>query len=169
MPVCLILLNDNDLQSYDMRYYLNNFSETVSNSTVTQQQAKILNGVNLILIWEMTLLCLGMSVFLLKYIIIGSEINKKYLSTSVLLTEQMNIYFKMEKHPEKKESLNQANSVLQLCQRLLSELESPYKVSGIVMSPFLFQIVRAIILSAFSGVISEFLGFKLKLWKIKAG
>lgn len=122
-----------------------------------------------LILWEMTILCVGMSVFLLKYIIIGSEINKRYLATSILLTEQMNIYFKMDKHLDKKEKLSQANSVLQLSQRLLSELESPYKISGIVMSPLLFQIIRAIVLSAFSGVISELLGFKLKLWKIKTG
>jgi len=119
-------------------------------------------------LWEITAWCGGMSIFLLKFIIIGSEINKKYLSTSVLLTEQMNIYFRMDQKPEQKDELQKANQVLQLCSRLLTELEGPYKLSGVAMSPLLYQLLRVIVLSAFSGVVSELVGFKLKLWKIKA-
>jgi hypothetical protein len=35
------------------------------------------------------------------------------------------------------------------------------------MSPLLYNVTRMIILSAFSGAVSEMLGIKLKLWKIK--
>lgn len=47
------------------------------------------------------------------------------------------------------------------------ELESPFKISGLSANPFLYNITKVIILSAFSAVLSEILGFKLKLYKIK--
>ena len=80
-------------------------------------------------------------------------------------------------------------------QKLIKEIESPFKVYGLTMNPLLYNITRMVILSAFSGilkkisqifsnnftafwvkifnekkvVVSETLGFKLKLWKIKGG
>lgn len=110
---------------------------------------------------------IGISIFVLQFITIGSEINKKYLSTSVLLTEQLNLFFKMDQKPDQKAEYSKANHVLQLCSRLIAEVESPYKFSGMAMSPVMYQLLRVFVLSAFSGIVSEFLGFKLKLWKIK--
>ena len=75
----------------------------------------------------------------------------------------------MERKPHKKDALSRANAVLGLAVKLIKEIESPFKVYGLVMSPWLYNITRMVILSAFSGVVSEMLGFKLKLWKIKTG
>lgn len=47
------------------------------------------------------------------------------------------------------------------------ELESPFKISGLSANPLLYTTVKVVILSALSGVLSEMLGFKLKLHKIK--
>lgn len=47
------------------------------------------------------------------------------------------------------------------------ELDSPFKISGICANHYLYTITKVVILSALSGVLSEMLGFKLKLHKIK--
>ena len=73
----------------------------------------------------------------------------------------------MEQKPFKKEQFSLANNVLKLAAELLKELDSPFKISGIAANPLLYNISRVVILSAFSGVLTEMLGFKLKLWKIK--
>jgi len=49
----------------------------------------------------------------------------------------------------------------------LQELESPFKISGLSANPYLYNITKVVILSAFSAVLTELLGFKLKLYKIK--
>ena len=43
------------------------------------------------------------------------------------------------------------------------ELESPFKISGFIMSPLLSNIIRVVVLSLFSGVMSDILGFRLKV------
>ena len=53
------------------------------------------------------------------------------------------------------------------CVSFWQELESPFKVSGLSANPFLYNTTKVIILSAFSAVLTELLGFKLKLHKIK--
>jgi len=50
---------------------------------------------------------------------------------------------------------------------VLKELETPFKISGLSANPYLFTTIKVVILSALSGVLSEVLGFKLKLHKIK--
>lgn len=50
---------------------------------------------------------------------------------------------------------------------ILQELETPFKISGLNANPYLYTTVKVVILSALSGVLSEMLGFKLKLHKIK--
>ena len=47
------------------------------------------------------------------------------------------------------------------------ELESPFKISGLSANPYLYNLTKVVVLSALSGVMSEMLGFKLKLHKIK--
>ena len=74
----------------------------------------------------------------------------------------------MEKNPKKKEELLIANNVLKLASKLLKELEGPYKLHGFIMNPLLSNITRVTVLSLFSGVMSDILGFRLRLWKIKA-
>ncbi|XP_065652023.1 protein PHTF2 isoform X3 [Hydra vulgaris] len=118
--------------------------------------------------WELTAWSLVLGVFLIRFIALGSDINRKYKNTSILLTEQINLYLQMEKNPNKKEDLLIANNVLKLASKLLKELEGPFKVSGFIMNPLLSNITRVMVLSLFSGVMSDILGFRLRLWKIKA-
>lgn len=114
------------------------------------------------LIWS-----IGLGIFLLRFMTLGTKINRKYRSISVIITEQINLYLQIEQKPNKKEELMVANSVLKLAADLLKELESPFKISGFCANPLLYTTVKVVILSALSGVLSEMLGFKLKLHKIK--
>ncbi|CAG12239.1 unnamed protein product, partial [Tetraodon nigroviridis] len=104
---------------------------------------------------------------LLRFVTLGSETCKKYSNASILLTEQINLYLKMEKKPNKKEELTLVNNVLKLATKLLKELDTPFRLYGLTMNPLLYNITQVVILSAVSGVISDLLGFNLKLWKIK--
>uniref|UniRef100_A0A6I8PGQ8 Round spermatid basic protein 1 n=1 Tax=Ornithorhynchus anatinus TaxID=9258 RepID=A0A6I8PGQ8_ORNAN len=115
-----------------------------------------------LLIWELALL-----LFLLHLASLGSETNKKYSNISVLLTEQVNLYLKMEKKPNKKEQLTLVNNVLKLATKLLKELDTPFRLYGLTMNPLIYNITRVVILSAVSGIISDLLGFNIRLWKIK--
>ena len=87
--------------------------------------------------------CSSLSLFLLRFVTLGSETSKKYSNTSILLTEQVhrnqhaldqtclqtvplihcvsqiNLYLKMEKKPNKKEELTLVNNVLKLATKLL--------------------------------------------------
>uniref|UniRef100_A0A8C8VMX0 Putative homeodomain transcription factor 1 n=1 Tax=Pelusios castaneus TaxID=367368 RepID=A0A8C8VMX0_9SAUR len=114
------------------------------------------------LLWETALL-----LFLLRLASLGSETNKKYSNISILLTEQINLYLKMEKKPNKKEQLSLVNNVLKLSTKLLKELDTPFRLYGLTMNPLIYNITRLVILSAISGVISDLLGFNIRLWKIK--
>ena len=50
------------------------------------------------------------------------------------------------------------------CYRLyFQEIESPFKMSGLSMNPLLYNITRVVVLSLFSGVMSDLLGFRLKV------
>jgi len=111
--------------------------------------------------------CLVLGVFLLRFMTLGSKINKKYRNLSVLITEQINLYLQMEQKPNKKEELMLANNVLKLAADLLKELEGPFKISGLSANPYLYNVTKVVVLSAVSGVLSEMLGFKLKIHKIK--
>ncbi|XP_037947353.1 protein phtf [Teleopsis dalmanni] len=114
------------------------------------------------LLWSVTI-----GVFLLRFMTLGNKIHDKYRSVSVLITEQINLYLQIEQKPKKKDELMVSNSVLKLAADLLKELETPFKISGLSANPYLFTTIKVVILSALSGVLSEMLGFKLKLHKIK--
>ncbi|KAH8285589.1 hypothetical protein KR054_011348, partial [Drosophila jambulina] len=114
------------------------------------------------LIWSVTI-----GIYLLRFMTLGQKIQHKYRSVSVLITEQINLYLQIEQKPKKKEELMVSNSVLKLAADLLKELETPFKISGLSANPYLFTTIKVVILSALSGVLSEVLGFKLKLHKIK--
>lgn len=115
--------------------------------------------------WQVVLWAFMLSVYLLRFMTLGSHINQKYQNTSLLLTEQINLYLRMEQTPHKKDELNICDKVLTLMGRLLNDLEAPYKVSGMSMSPLLYNITRVVVLSALSSVVSDAFGFKLKIWK----
>lgn len=57
----------------------------------------------------------------------------------------------MEQKPQKKEELCVANNVLKLAAELLKELEDPFKISSFATNPYLYNLTRLVILSAFSG------------------
>ncbi|XP_017050352.1 LOW QUALITY PROTEIN: protein phtf [Drosophila ficusphila] len=114
------------------------------------------------LVWSITI-----GIFLLRFMTLGQKIQHKYRSVSVLITEQINLYLQIEQKPKKKDELMVSNSVLKLAADLLKELETPFKISGLSANPYLFTTIKVVILSALSGVLSEVLGFKLKLHKIK--
>lgn len=94
----------------------------------------------------------------------------------------------MEKKPNKKEELTLVNNVLKLATKLLKvrlppsfspplppppteacplcrlqELDVPFRLYGLTMNPLLYNITQVVILSAVSGVISDLLGFNLKV------
>ncbi|KAL5014695.1 hypothetical protein ScPMuIL_008965 [Solemya velum] len=117
--------------------------------------------------WELLVWCFAFGIYLLRFMTLGLKINKKYRNLSVLITEQINLYLQMEQKPHKKEELMVANNVLKLAEDLLKELESPFKISGLSANPFIYNVTKVVVLSAFSAVLTELLGFKLKLYKIK--
>ena len=71
--------------------------------------------------------------------------------------------------PEKKEQFTVVNNVLKLAADLLKEIENPFRISGLGVNPWVYNITKVVILSAASAVVSEIFGFKLKLYKIKIG
>ncbi|KAL7648822.1 UNVERIFIED_CONTAM: hypothetical protein RMT77_000729 [Armadillidium vulgare] len=111
--------------------------------------------------------CFAVSIYLIRFMTLGALINKKYSNPSVLITEQINMYLHMEQNPQKKDNLMLANNVLKLVSVLLKELDSPFKISGLSANTLLYNITKFGILSACSGVLSNLLGFKLKLHHIK--
>ncbi|KAG1949370.1 putative homeodomain transcription factor 1 isoform X2 [Pimephales promelas] len=117
--------------------------------------------------WELMIWCAALTVFLLRLATLGAETNRKYSNASVLLTEQINLYLKMEKKPNKKDQLNIVNNVLRLATKLLKELDTPFRLLGLTVNPLVYNITRVVILSAISAAVSDLLGFNIRLWKIK--
>nr|XP_023696299.1 putative homeodomain transcription factor 1 [Paramormyrops kingsleyae] len=117
--------------------------------------------------WELLIWGFALIVFLLRLSTLGFETNRKYSNVSVLLTEQINLYLKMEKKPNKKDELNIVNNVLKLATKLMKELDKPFRLLGLTVNPLIYNITRVVILSAVSAVISDLLGFNIRLWKIK--
>jgi len=105
--------------------------------------------------------------FLLRFIVLSNSISKKFWNPSVLLTEQINIYLRQEEKPHKKEPLVLANNVLKLTSDLIKELERPYNILGVGTNPLMYNLLKILALSAASGILSEILGFKMKLYKVK--
>ncbi|XP_017264388.1 putative homeodomain transcription factor 1 isoform X2 [Kryptolebias marmoratus] len=117
--------------------------------------------------WELVVWCSSLLLFLLRLATLGSETNSKYSNSSMLLTEQINLYLKMEKKPYQKEQLNIVNNVLKLATKLMKELDTPFRLLGLTVNPLIYNITKVVILSAVSAVVSEMLGFNIRLWKIK--
>ncbi|XP_051967137.1 protein PHTF1-like [Xyrauchen texanus] len=117
--------------------------------------------------WELIVWCAALVVFLLRLATLGVETNRKYSNASVLLTEQINLYLKMEKKPNKKDQLNIVNNVLRLATKLMKELDTPFRLLGLTVNPLIYNITRVVILSAISAAVSDLLGFNIRLWKIK--
>lgn len=118
--------------------------------------------------WELMVWASSLVLFLLRLATLGSETNCKYSNSSVLLTEQINLYLKMEKKPNKKEELSIVNNVLKLATKLMKELDTPFRLLGLTVNPLIYNITRVVILSAVSAVVSDLFGFNIRLWKIKS-
>ncbi|XP_060897114.1 putative homeodomain transcription factor 1 [Labrus mixtus] len=118
--------------------------------------------------WELMVWASSLILFLLRLATLGSETNCKYSNSSVLLTEQINLYLKMEKKPNKKEELNIVNNVLKLATKLMKELDTPFRLLGLTVNPLIYNITKVVILSAVSAVVSDLFGFNIRLWKIKS-
>uniref|UniRef100_A0A3B4YZE8 Putative homeodomain transcription factor 1 n=1 Tax=Stegastes partitus TaxID=144197 RepID=A0A3B4YZE8_9TELE len=112
--------------------------------------------------WELMVWCSSLMLFLLRLATLGSETNCKYSNSSVLLTEQINLYLKMEKKPNKKEELSIVNNVLKLATKLMKELDTPFRLLGLTVNPLIYNITRVVILSAVSAVVSDVLGFNIR-------
>ncbi|XP_044139415.1 protein PHTF1 isoform X1 [Bufo gargarizans] len=133
--------------------------------------AQVLHGhttfLNYVYNWELLIWEAALLIYLLRLTSLGSDTNKKYSNVSILLTEEINIYLKMEKKPNKKEQLSIVNNVLKLSSKLIQEIDTPFRLYGLAMNPLIYNISRVVILSAVSGVVSDLLGFNIRLWKIK--
>ncbi|XP_056664984.1 protein PHTF1-like [Monodelphis domestica] len=110
------------------------------------------------LIWETVLL-----LFLLHLASLGSETSKKNRNISVLLMEQINLYFKMEKKPHKKDQLILVNNMLKLSTKLLKELNTPPRLYGLTTHPLISNITQTVILLAVPGIVSNLLGFNIHM------
>lgn len=93
----------------------------------------------------------------------------------------------MEKKPCKKDELSIVNNVLKLATKLLKvsflppksclrctmintpvclfcqELDTPFRLLGLTVNPLIYNITRVVILSAISAVISDLLGFNIRV------
>lgn len=85
----------------------------------------------------------------------------------IVMMEQINLHLQIEKFSEKKDELTIVLNVLKLASDLLKEIDEPFRISGLSVNPWIYNITKVVILSAFSAVLSELFGFKLKLHKIK--
>lgn len=122
--------------------------------------------------WELLAWDLALGAFMLRLMLLGIKRGRKFRSNlSVLITEQINLYLQLQQKPHKKEELTLANHVLKLAADLLKQLEqtssSSHFVSGFSPNHVLYNVTKVVVLSAFSAVLTELLGFKLKLHKIK--
>uniref|UniRef100_I3KBZ8 Putative homeodomain transcription factor 1 n=1 Tax=Oreochromis niloticus TaxID=8128 RepID=I3KBZ8_ORENI len=116
--------------------------------------------------WELMVWCASLVLFLLRLATLGSETNSKYSNSSVLLTEQINLYLRMEKKPNKKEELSIVNNVLKLATKLMKELDTPFRLLGLTVNPLIYNITKVVILSAVSAVVSDLLGFNIRVSKV---
>lgn len=119
--------------------------------------------------FELLIWWFGLAWYLLRFMMHGMRINRRYQNISVLLTEQMNLQLRIlaTAEREKRERLNVSNKVIELAIKLLKEFDSPNKISGISMDPLLYNLTRVVMLSALSAALSEFMGFDIKLLKVK--
>ncbi|VUZ40507.1 unnamed protein product, partial [Hymenolepis diminuta] len=117
--------------------------------------------------WDILAYTAGLSVFLLRFLTLGLKITKKFRNVSVLISEQLNLYLCLNRKPQKKDELSTTNQVLKMAESLLKEVDGPYRICGWAVNPLIYNIFKLVLLSCFSAFISEILGFKLKLYKLK--
>ncbi|XP_022910441.1 protein phtf isoform X2 [Onthophagus taurus] len=116
---------------------------------------------------EAMILCTLLGIYLFRFLTLGAKINEKSRNFSVITMEQINLNLQLEQKPKNKDTLSIANNVLKLASDLLKQLDSPFKVLGLSANPIVYATIKLIILSALSAVVTELLGFKITLDKLK--
>ncbi|CAF88623.1 unnamed protein product, partial [Tetraodon nigroviridis] len=96
--------------------------------------------------WELLVWASSLLFFLLRLSTLASKTDCKYSNSSVLLTEQINVYRKMEKKPNKKDQLSVVNNVLKLATKLMKELDTPFRLLGLTVNPLIYNFTRVVIL-----------------------
>lgn len=87
------------------------YCSSIINSLFRQLLADVEKFIKLYANWELTLCCLFLMCYLLRFYSLGTKITKKYRNLSTIITEQINLFLHMEQKPHKKEELLVANSV----------------------------------------------------------
>ena len=113
-----------------------------------------------------------LSLFMYRFVELAGKTKKKYNSSKVLYTEQLNLYIKIFSNPSDKEELVACNNMLKICLKLIKEMEASGKegkdkgYKGLLQNPVVYNLMRVTILSALGTMSGKVLGFKVKLWKI---
>mmetsp|Transcript_16663 Transcript_16663/g.32320 ORF Transcript_16663/g.32320 Transcript_16663/m.32320 type:complete len:1161 (+) Transcript_16663:176-3658(+) len=119
--------------------------------------------------WATLLYSSALIFFMYRFMNLASSTQKKYsASARILYTEQLNIYIRLFSNPENKDELVACNNMLKIAIKLLSSEAKPGKdaYKAILLNPIVYNLFRVTILSALGTMSSDFLGFKVRLWKI---
>lgn len=82
-------------------------------------------------------------------------------------SKQINLYLSIEKKPYKKDDFLATFQVLRLVEGLLKEVDGPFRICGWTVNPLVYNVFKLVLLSCFSTILSDAIGFKLKLHKLK--
>ena len=110
--------------------------------------------------WTLTLGC-----FILQYLSDIDTITNNYKSAkTTLIAEQLNLKLSKSKNTdsEKKE----IDALLKNVQQLISASDTPYKITGISSNAIIYNFMRIVGVSIFSGIFSELFGHKITFNKI---
>ena len=120
--------------------------------------------------WFLVGWALILAIYVQRIMDLASKTHEKYQNTSVLLTEELNIHMRLLRKPEKKDELAACNQMLKVAGALIKELEGGKNKKGqnavLVLDPWLYSIVRVILLSALGALSSDLFGFRVRFWKI---
>ena len=120
--------------------------------------------------WLLVAWAFILAVFVQRIMDLASKTHEKFQNTSVLLTEELNIHMRLLRKPEKKDELTACNQMLKVAGALIKELEGNKSKKGqngaLVLDPWLYSIVRVVLLSALGALSSDLFGFRVRLWKI---
>mmetsp|Transcript_9856 Transcript_9856/g.21471 ORF Transcript_9856/g.21471 Transcript_9856/m.21471 type:complete len:128 (+) Transcript_9856:2044-2427(+) len=118
--------------------------------------------------WVLSASAMCLTTFMYRFIHLATRTKKKYETTKILYTEQLNLYIKIFSQPSNKEELVACNNMIKIAIKLLKEMEgsgkNSYKV--LLLNPVIYNLFRITILSAIGTASSDFLGFKIRLWKL---
>lgn len=121
--------------------------------------------------WFLIMWAVILAAYVQRIMLLASKTHERFQNTSVLLTEELNIHMRLLRaKPEKKDELAACNSMLKVAGSLIKELEGAKSKKGqngaFVLDPWLYSLVRVILLSALGALSSDLFGFRVRLWKI---